>query len=272
MFSFLFIFMEVSAKEVKLDASNYTIKPGETMSLDIIVDSEDDIKSGSFMITTSSRNIGFEKIEFEIGIKRKVNGSSYTFEVEDGVLKPGSKIATVTLVAKESTKEGAKTTIVLSQLKVKNKLGKTEKFDTISQVVTCTNEDQKSSNNDLKEITSPDFDLTFDKNKLSYEVEVGSDVKEVNLDAKAEDEKAEVNIEKGEFKNGVSTVKITVTAENSETKEYTIQVKQKQEKTETVSKTESDTKPKGYKGKWVLITIFIGAIVVLNLFLLKKDK
>lgn len=262
----------VNAKEVKLDSSSYTIKPGDTLSLDIIIDSEDEIKSGSFMITTSSRYIGFESIVFEDGVKYSSSGSSYTFNVTKGTLEEGSKIATVTLKALDTTKEGAKTTIVLSNLKVKNETGKNTYFDTISQVVTCKEQEQKSNNNNLKEIISEYFTLdNFDKDKLEYSVEVNSDVEEVLVDAKAEDEKAEVKIENQKLENGSTTVKIIVTAENSEEKTYSIKVKQKEEKTtEEVEKVTKE--PKSYKGKWVLITIFVSIIVVANIFLLKKDK
>lgn len=262
----------VKAKEVKMDASNYTIKPGDVMSMDIIVDSEDDIKSGSFMITTSSRYIGFDSIKFADGIKSSSSGSNFTFEVLDGTLKQGSKIATVILKALDTTKEGAKTTIVLSNLKVKNKNGKNTSFDTISQVVTCTLEEQKSSNNYLSSITSKNFELTgFDKEKTNYTVEVESDIEEVSIDAKAEDEKAEVKIEKTKIENGTTTVKIIVTAENSEERTYSILVNRKKQEVVKEEK-EVKVKSKNYKSTWAVITIFVAIIVALNLFLLKKDK
>lgn len=262
----------VKAKEVKMDASNYTIKPGDVMSMDIIVDSEDDIKSGSFMITTSSRYIGFDSIKFADGIKSSSSGSNFTFEVLDGTLKQGSKIATVILKALDTTKEGAKTTIVLSNLKVKNKNGKNTSFDTISQVVTCTLEEQKSSNNYLSSITSKNFELTdFNKEKTNYAVEVESDIEEVSIDAKAEDEKAEVKIEKTKIENGTTTVKIIVTAENSEERTYSILVNRKKQEVVKEEK-EVKVKSKNYKSTWAVITIFVAIIVALNLFLLKKDK
>lgn len=262
----------VNAKEVKLDSSSYTIKPGDTVALEIVIDSEDEVKSGSFTITTSSRYIGFESIKFEDGIKYSSSGSKYTFEVTNGTLEPDSKIATVTLKALETTKEGAKTTIVLSNLKVKNKNGKNTSFDTISQVVTCTKQEQKSNNNYLSEIKSEQFILDdFDKEKLEYAVEINSDIEEVSLEAKAEDEKAEVKIENTKLENGKATVKVIVTAENSEEKIYSIQVSKKEEtKKEEIKDTPAKTN--NYKTKWVFITIIVAAIVAVNIFLLKKDK
>lgn len=262
----------VNAKEVKLDASSYTIKPGDVVSLDIVIDSEDEIKSGSFMITTSSRYIGFESIKFEEGIKYSSSGSSYTFEVTNGTIDSNSKIATVTLKALNTTKEGAKTTIVLSSLKVKNQNGKNTYFDTISQVVTCTEQEQKSNNNNLIEITSEHFTLNdFDKEKLEYSVEVEADIEEISLEAKAEDENAEVRIENTKIENGSATIKIIVTAENSEEKTYIIKAEQKEEEIKEETKDVANN-PKSYKGTWILITIFVGIIVTANIFLLKKDK
>lgn len=267
--TFLLFMSNVDAKEVKLDTDNYTIKPGGTVSLDIIIDSEDDIKSGSFKITTSSRYIGFDSIEFVDGITRTSSGSSYTFNVTKGTIKSGSKIATVTLKALDTTKEGAKTTIVLSSLKVKNASGKTSNFDTISQIVTCTNEEQSSNNNYLKEINSQSFKLEdFNKDKTSYEVEVEK-IDGIEVTATAEDEKAEVKVEKN---IDSKEIKIVVTAENSEVREYTIKLNEKEEVKETIKETKQEIKPASYKGKWIGICIVLGVIVAANVFLLKKDK
>ena len=270
--NFLFL-PTVNAKEVNLEASNYTIKPGETMSLDILIDSSDNVKSGSFMITTSSRYIGFDDIEFVDGVKYSSSGSKYTFEVTDGVLDAGSKLATVTLKALNNTKEGAKTTIVLSSLKVKNENGKNTYFDTISQVVTCTLQEQKSSNNYLSEINSDHFKLdNFKKDELEYSVEVESTVDEVLLTANAEDEKSEVKIENTKLENGKTTIKIIVTAENSEERVYSISVKQKEEEKKIEASDKNSGTIKGYKGTWVFISIVMSLIVSVNVFLLKKDK
>ncbi len=267
--AFLLFVSEVDAKEVKLDSDHYTIKPGETVSLDIIIDSEDNIKSGSFKITTSSRYIGFESIEFEDGITRTSSGSNYTFNVTKGTLKSGSKIATVTLKALDTTKEGAKTTIVLSGLKVKNASGKTSNFDTISQIVTCTSEEQSSNNNYLKEINSEAFKLEdFNKEKTSYEVEAEK-IDDIEVTATAEDEKAEVKVEKDKDSK---EIKIVVTAENSEVREYTIKLKEKEDVKETIKETKEEVKTNSYKGKWIGICIVLGIIVAVNVFLLKKDK
>lgn len=262
----------VYAKEVKLEAKEYTILPGETMTLDIIVDAEESIKSGSFMITTSSRNIGFESIKFEDGITRTASGSSYTFKVTDGSLEAGSKIATVTLKANASTKEGAKTTIVLSNLKVKNQNGKTISFDTISQVVVCSKEIEKSNNNYLKEIQSKDFKLKdFDKEKTEYEVTVSAGTKTLDIQATVEDEKASIKLENTELQDGKTTAKIIVTAENGDVREYTVKVSE-EVKSENEKKDVSSAKTSNYKGTWIFITVFMAVLVIVNLFLLKKDK
>ena len=93
----------------------------------------------------------------------------------------------------------------------------------------------KSSNNFLSSLTTDTGTLSpkFSKNTTSYSIEVGKDVEKVNVTAKAEDSKASVSITGNtSLKPGNNTCKIVVTAENGNTKTYTLTIKKEEEKVE----------------------------------------
>lgn len=124
-----------------------------------------------------------------------------------------------------------------------------------SQFLTDTKPKEKSSNNYLKGLKIEEASLTpeFNKETTSYKANVGKDIVKLKIDASAEDDKSKVEISGNEeLKEGENTVKIIVTAENGETKTYTITV----------------TKEK--KGKLQLSSLQIAGITLNETF--KSDK
>lgn len=83
----------------------------------------------------------------------------------------------------------------------------------------------KSSNNYLSSLSSEITAISFDKNTINYEVTVSNLIRSLNLTATVEDSKSTFVINgDSEFKVGVNTVTVVVTAENGSTKTYTIVV------------------------------------------------
>lgn len=95
---------------------------------------------------------------------------------------------------------------------------------------------KKSDNNYLKNITGISG-LEFSKDKTNYDVTLPFDVSNINVNAEAEDSKAKVNISNGNIKNleigKNNIITITVTAEDSSVRVYTINVKRSQYKSDT---------------------------------------
>jgi len=84
-----------------------------------------------------------------------------------------------------------------------------------------------STNNDLKSITIegyPDFSAAFNKETLTYVLEVGNLITDLTISAEPEDAKSKVEITKAPLVVGSNTITITVTAENNDVKTYTITV------------------------------------------------
>lgn len=96
-----------------------------------------------------------------------------------------------------------------------------------SKRVTVVEPRPLSQNNYLASITVGDYDLSpkFDEEITEYSVTVPSTVNEVKIDAKVKDKYASLE-GTGTFEvvEGANSFKITVTAENGSTKEYTVNV------------------------------------------------
>lgn len=85
---------------------------------------------------------------------------------------------------------------------------------------------EKSNNNFLSSLQVESFDLSFDKNKNDYEIEIKKDVNTLNVTASLEDGKATYNIIGADnLKENNHQVKIEVTAENGEKRTYTVSAK-----------------------------------------------
>lgn len=91
----------------------------------------------------------------------------------------------------------------------------------------------KSTDNDLKTITSDVIDIAFDKKTTVYNLEVAYDVTSLNLQATTNDSNASaVIVGDTDFVVGSNVVTINVTAENGSVKTYTVNVnRQKESKT-----------------------------------------
>ena len=98
------------------------------------------------------------------------------------------------------------------------------------------NNKTKSSNNRLKSITGIPG-LTFNPDKTSYEINVPFETTNLDISALPEDVKAKVQISNSKISNlevgKVNTITISVTAENSSVRIYTINVKRSQYNSET---------------------------------------
>lgn len=106
----------------------------------------------------------------------------------------------------------------------------------------------KSNNNYLKEITSDDIKIDFNKNTLEYNTSVSYDKEKINITATAEDNKAKVEILNPDaLQVGDNKIEIKVTSENNNTRTYIINVTRKEENDTLSSNTNiSDLTIKNY--------------------------
>lgn len=98
--------------------------------------------------------------------------------------------------------------------------------------IDITRKDDRDSNNNLSDLTVTPGNLDFDSKVLEYKVNVNSDVETVKINAKASSKKANVTIDgPDKLVFGANEYKVTVTAENTNKKEYKITVIRNEENT-----------------------------------------
>ncbi len=151
------------------------------------------------------------------------NTLNYTLEVSKDVknitvnaLAESSK-ATVTISNNQNITDG---TSIKIDVKAEN--GSVRTYTINVKYKTSTTLD---SNNYLKSLSVSPGTISFNKNTLSYQIEVSKDVKNVSVDAVAESSKAKVTISNTLNVSESTPIKIEVEAENGSVRTYTISVK-----------------------------------------------
>ena len=125
-------------------------------------------------------------------------------------------------------------------------------------------EEEKSSNNYLSELTIDIENFNFDKNTTEYTLAVGNNTQIITIDAKAEDEKAQV-IGTGQkaLKVGENKYTITVIAEDEAKREYNIVITREEIVEEEVVETIEEPKTNS-----TIIYVVIGFISCLIIILI----
>lgn len=100
-----------------------------------------------------------------------------------------------------------------------------ESKSTKTYTIKVTREDDRSSNNYLKSLNVSSGDFEFNKKTLNYSFTVQNEVTSIKVFAIAEDEKSKVSgAQTYNLKEGLNKINIVVTAENKQTRTYTLQV------------------------------------------------
>ena len=125
-------------------------------------------------------------------------------------------------------------------------------------------EEEKSSNNYLSELTIDIENFNFDKNTTEYTLAVGNNTQIITIDAKAEEEKAQV-IGTGQkaLKVGENKYTITVIAEDEAKREYNIVITREEIVEEEVVETIEEPKTNS-----TIIYVVIGFISCLIIILI----
>ena len=100
-----------------------------------------------------------------------------------------------------------------------------ESKSTKTYTIKVTREDDRSSNNYLKSLNVSSGDFEFNKKTQNYSFTVQNEVTSIKVFAVAEDEKSKVSgAQTYNLKEGLNKINIVVTAENKQTRTYTLQV------------------------------------------------
>lgn len=106
------------------------------------------------------------------------------------------------------------------EVKVKAENGNTKVY-----TLNVNREDNRSTNNNLSSIELSSGKIAFNKDNLEYYISVPYETSHIDINAKIEDEKSQVVINNTDLVYGENVITIVVTAENGDTKTYTLNVK-----------------------------------------------
>jgi len=135
---------------------------------------------------------------------------------------------------------------------------------TYTIVITRKAKDGRDTNNLLSDIKVDGYDIKFEPDTELYKIESKTEIKKLNLTVTPQSEKAKVEtMGNKDFIQGDNTVRIRVTAENGDIREYVIKVtigENKEEKKKTVEEKEQEKKEANTKS---IIIVSIVSVVVL---------
>lgn len=222
--------VNVYATSINASASKSQIQEGQTVKVSVTVSSEEALGSWGFSVAYDNSVLQYVNSDLESGLT----------SIGDGNGSMKNKTYTLTFKGKKagSANVNIKSPWVYSwsekAMKVSTK-GATIKVSSPSSNsnnnsksnTTSNKQKNESANNNLSSLSIDKYDINpkFNKNTTSYDVSVPNEVREIKVNAKAEDSKASVkgtgNVKLIEGKNKVN---VTVTAENGNRKTYTINV------------------------------------------------
>lgn len=215
-FSFFFVEYNVEAASWSISPRNGSIKSGGSLTIRISGD-----VAGRFDVSTSgncrpSNNRVFkETISSNATFTVTATGSGScsvkvsAYDVSDSSYNSvgGSSSANFTITSSNSSSSSS------------NKNSSSSKNSSTSK------DPSKSSNNNLKSLSVEGAALTFNKDTVVYNLSVGNDVKNIKINAEVADPKATLTgTGEKEVKEGDNKFEVVVTAENGDTKTYTINI------------------------------------------------
>lgn len=236
----------ISGTSCTLDSDNTTCKitvkaeDGTTKTYNVNVTKEQ-TKEPEKVYDTTLKSLTIDGFSFTPKFDK--NTSTYKLQVPNTVTSlnvnaiPNDTNANVTITGNKNFKDGNNTI----SIKVTAPDG-SNRIYTINVVRRSIDdkeneiEESKSSDNYLKELSTTNGVLSpeFNKDVNSYNVTVGNEVTSLDLTAIANDSKSKIEITGNEnFKVGMNTVTIKITAEDGTERTYTINVKRSEEESKT---------------------------------------
>lgn len=222
-----------SKATVKYSSNNISLNYDETATIWINVTAENNTVAKYLVTATrkdnrsSNNNLKLLSVN-DKSISLNNNTQSYTLTVANKITSatikalPQDDKSKVEIEGNSNLKVGSNTFKIT--VTAENNAIKTYSL-TIIRKNTSGDVTDLSNNTFLKKLTIKDYDISFDKNTFSYNIEVENTVTKLDITYELEDSKASTSITgNSNFKEGNNEVKILVTAENGESATYIINV------------------------------------------------
>lgn len=229
LFCNLFI-VNVYATSINASASKSQIQEGQTVKVSVTVSSEETLGSWGFSVGYDSSVLQYVSSDLESGLTSvgvgngSIKNKTYTITFKGKKTGTGSISINSPWVYSWDEKTMSVSTKGAS---IKVSSSSSTSNSTTKSNTTSNKSKNESANNNLSSLSIDKYDINpkFNKNTTSYDVSVPNEVREIKVNAKAEDSKASVNgTGNVKLNEGKNKVNVTVTAENGNRKTYTINV------------------------------------------------
>ena len=261
--------------------NNLTIERGMMENISLYANSEEEIKSVTFTLVYSTYDIPAAFAPASGFSDNNPNGITHTITFNEA--KSGKiLIGTITISVKSNPKDNGGTISIHSATATTTN-GETKSLKAQNVNVTIgTSQEDKPQEEEKKEETVKDTNLLskiesklvnieLKKDVFEYTVTVDEDVTELDLKAVAKDEKTKVEIGTQKISE-LKDNKIVINTSNGNIKQaYTINVKVKEEEEIKIDNTKFKANT-GYKGKWILLSIFMLLVLFGGIVLNRKSK
>ena len=267
--TFIFPLFINAENRIVFENEEAEITPGGTYDVAIKVLSDADFDEVDFGIITTSALIKLNNV--------KINEEFVNSDNKDYVLKSKTKQKSGTVVATLTLKVDNNVPIgTTGFIKITNpKLTSDKKYNLDIATLNVTVKEEIKSNL-LASLSSTIAPFEFNKDKFEYEVKVDDNVDEFDLVAEAEDSKALVNISSQKLDKRKNIINVKVSRDTLEDKTYKVvvikNIKEDNSK-KIVRNSSSDKKTKSMiKNKWLPIIVSLVALLIVDLFFVKKNK
>lgn len=189
---------------------------GSSKTYTIVITRPDNRNTNNYLksLSLDKGNISFNKntTNYKVNVDSDVTSIKINASLED------SKATFVSGYGSRTVKLSYGKNTILVKVKAENESIKT-------YTINVTRKDNRSTNNYLKFLSLSEGEINFDKDTLEYNISVKNDITKIDITAKAEDDKATVEVKNTKLEVGNNTIKINVTSESEKTRTYTIKVK-----------------------------------------------
>lgn len=255
----------VYADELYFKENTLNIAPGNKKNVDLVVNTDNGFNNAKFTIITTNYDVGFRTTWSDEVVAKQENGL-YSVSLKEN--KKGEVVlASIDINVKNSAALGTTGFIRVAKVNI-------DGTNVSSSEVKVTASNEKSNNNNLKELSSKIVSIDFNKEKLDYEVEVDSSVKELDLVATSEDEKAKVVISNQKLNKNKTIITIKVTSEKGDLKAYKVVVNKKKEvKTTTkYSGSKNIEETKVDKKGFLVVLVCLLIVILLDIVYINKKR
>ena len=252
--------------KVYFEKEEVKIKPGVEEKINVKVNADRKFKRVSFDVISTSDAITIESIDAAEGFTKKVKDNVSTFTSEESK-ESGNIVAIVTIKSKADINQITNGIVRLTNVTLvsddSHKLASNDVKVTIEPVV---------KSNYLASLTSEIMPFEFDRNTLTYTLDLENDVDVFDLVAVPESETAKVTISDQTLKKNKTTITIKVEEEEIGVRAYKVIVNKKGSVVETTEKDDNVKVDKNVKNDWIPIIVGMFGVFVIDLLYIKKRK